>query len=509
MPRPTESSRSAENTPLAQRWARRRSVPDYTQRSVKVRLFGLLALLLLVLAVAERARDPKAWKWLFDLNEMSLQRDEPFDPRIPAKPLRMPDDLDTFVINSDEPVARNPPREGSPAVSEANPEVDSSAFARPNAGVALPRNEGFDPVARTWHQGWKDVVKRLAETERTTLYELLYLAETRQPVPPERHALALQTLASMGQLWEDYQAAAFQSLSTLPASDQTTWVDVLRQTNQRWSVDIQPSLRTLLDGRTPSENEEQLLASFQATLDTIAIERVEDDTVFLRPAEREMWLRLEGKARDATAEELAHQSVGTVGYLQLFKQPDEYRGKAVTIRGTVKSAYRVAAHPNYLGIKDRFVLWIAPEGGPTSPIVVYALELPEGFPAVPASDSGTMIKLDEPVTVTGFFLKRGAYLGKDATYAGPLLIAKSPHWQPVSTLAEIRSGEIPTWLGWVGGVAVVFALIASGMIYAQTRRKPALADSRLTAAPKLSGIEIGPSTAEALRQLEDQERRSN
>jgi hypothetical protein len=47
------------------------------------------------------------------------------------------------------------------------------------------------------------------------------------------------------------------------------------------------------------------------------------------------------------------------------------------------------------------------------------------------------------------------------------------------------------------------------VIYAQTRRKLALADSRLTAAPKLSGIEVGPSTAEALRRLESQERSSN
>jgi hypothetical protein len=507
MPRLTESSRSAENSPFAERWARRRSVPDYTQRSVKVRLFGLLALLLLVLAVAERARDPKAWKWFFDLNKMSLQQDEPFDPRLPAKPLRTPDELDTFIINSDESAAPDERIQNAPEPGELP--LEAPAAAASDAEINPRQSEVFDPVARTWHQGWKDVVKRLTDNERTTLYELLYLAETRQPVPVERHELAVQTLANMGKLWEDYQAAAFQSLTTLPAGDQATWVDVIRQTNQRWSVDIEPSLKSLLDGRTLSENEEQLLASFHATLDAIAIERVEDDTVFLRPAEREVWLRLEGKVRDATAQNLARQSVGNVGYLQLFKQPEEYRGKAVTIRGTVKSAYRVAAHPNYLGTTDRFVLWIAPEGGPTSPIVIYALELPVGFPAVPASDGGAMIKLEEPVTVTGFFLKRGAYLGKDATYAAPLLIAKSPTWKPVSTLAEVRSGEIPTWLGWVAGVAVVFALIASSVIYAQTRRKLALADSRLTAAPKLSGIEVGPSTAEALRRLEGQERSSN
>jgi hypothetical protein len=321
--------------------------------------------------------------------------------------------------------------------------------------------------------------------------------------------LATQTLASARQLWEDYQGAAFQSLATLPAGDQAEWVDILRQTNHRWSVDIEPSLKALLDGRTLSENEEALLASFQSTLDEIALARIEDDTVFLRPAEREIWLRLEGKVRDATPAALDGQAVGNVGYLQLFKQPDEYRGQAVTIRGTVKSAYRVQAHPNYLGTAERIVLWIAPEGGPTSPIVVYALEIPEGFPTIPSNQDGTMTKLDEPVTVTGFFLKRGAYLGKDATYAAPLLIARSPTWQPTSTLAEIRSGEIPQWLGWVAGVAVVFALFASAAIYLQTRRKPSAADSRLTAAPRLSGIEVGPSTSEALRQLESQERKSS
>ena len=112
-----------------------------------------------------------------------------------------------------------------------------------------------------------------------------------------------------------------------------------------------------------------------------ALSRVEDDTLFMRPAERAAWRLLEERVRETDPAALRRESLGRIGFTQLFQQPEVYRGKAVTVRGTVMGASRVAASDDESGSSERYVLWIMPEDGPTSPIVVYALAMPAGFPA--------------------------------------------------------------------------------------------------------------------------------
>jgi hypothetical protein len=46
----------------------RRQPPDYTSRGTKLRLFGVLAAVMLVLAVVERGRDPRLWQGLHNLS---------------------------------------------------------------------------------------------------------------------------------------------------------------------------------------------------------------------------------------------------------------------------------------------------------------------------------------------------------------------------------------------------------------------------------------------------------
>ena len=462
---------------------------DYTKRSVKTKLFVMIALLMLVLAVAERARDPKTWQWLADLDKW--ERQESINNRLPPKaPRTSDDDLASFVTGDDE---------AAEVAAEATPEQ----AAEPGS---------LDPIERAWNEGWKEVIERLDDRDRTLLSEILYAAERRQPLPADRHDAAAAAVQTANRLWEDYQAAAFQSIVTLSPADQVQWVDVLRQVNHRWSADVQPSLAAIIDGRTPSENEEILLAGFQRTLDELHLRRIEDDTLFLRPAEREIWLRLQAKARDTDPAELRRQSAGQVGYIQLFKQPEEYRGRPVTIRGTAMYAYRVAVNDNYLGVKEHFVFWINPEGGPTSPIVVYALDVPPDFPAIPLTADGSMTKLHEDVSVTGYFLKRGAYLGKDGTYTAPLVIANVPQWarRDVSLADTSRFSFGPVWLLPTVVAALVISILLFGLAW--WRLRVGEAESHAVMAGSTGGpanfenVTVTPSTHEALRAMEEQER---
>jgi hypothetical protein len=390
---------------------------------------------------------------------------------------------------------------------------DPQSFVSSDAPAAesTPSPATLDPVERAWQQGWKEVLERMEDKDRSLLFELLYVAGRNQPLDPQKHDEAAAAVETAHRLWEDYAAAAFQSLVTLSPDDQVQWVDVLRQVNHRWSEDVRPSLAGLIDGRTPTGNEEILLARFQKTLDEISLRRVEDDTLFLRPAERDIWLRLQGMARDTDPAALRGQSRGEVGYLQLFKQSSDYRGQPITVRGRVKRAYRVQASDNYLGIKDHFVLWISPVGRPTDPIVVYALDLPPGFPPIEASKAGDPAKLDEEVTITGFFLKRGAYLGKDGTYTAPLVLAGVPRWHPreVTLTTTSRFSWGPNWLVPTVLAALVISLLLVGVAWWRLKAIEAESQIAMHAAPgplQLDKLTVGPSTQESLQAMEKQER---
>jgi hypothetical protein len=88
--------RHPSQNPLAAGGPRR--PPDYTTRPVKLRLFGLLAALMVVLAVAERARDPQTWAWFKNADEQAAEREAQPNPRLePARFATADDPLGTFI----------------------------------------------------------------------------------------------------------------------------------------------------------------------------------------------------------------------------------------------------------------------------------------------------------------------------------------------------------------------------------------------------------------------------
>jgi hypothetical protein len=136
MRRPSES-------PLVRRLAGPRAPADFTRRSVKIKIFMYLALLMLVLAAAERARDPKTWRWLADMDKW--QQPERITNRLTPPPPRTSIDDPHSFIASDAPPADSTPVEKST----------------------------LDPVERAWQQGWKEVLERLEDADRSLLFELL------------------------------------------------------------------------------------------------------------------------------------------------------------------------------------------------------------------------------------------------------------------------------------------------------------------------------------------------
>ncbi|MFM9057555.1 MAG: hypothetical protein ACKOSQ_00235 [Planctomycetaceae bacterium] len=179
--------------------------------------------------------------------------------------------------------------------------------------------------------------------------------------------------------------------------------------------------------------------------------KVRDDT-FFRDADIDAWLHLFITLRDAGGEALRRAPAPRVSFSELFGQPRSFRGRLVRLRGTLHRIERLAAPANNYGVEHYWQGWLEPDGGPTSPIVVHCLEVPEGM--------ATGMKIDEPVEVVGYFCKRYAYNAADAIRVAPLVMTLEPVRRP-SPAAAARGSSIGTWI--VVSMAVLVAATVLGI----------------------------------------------
>jgi hypothetical protein len=146
------------------------------------------------------------------------------------------------------------------------------------------------------------------------------------------------------------------------------------------------------------------------------LESVKDETYF-RNAERDAWFNLISVLQNKSDKDLAANSIGEAGYVELSQQPQVYRGKLVTVRGTVRQVTTQTPADNDLGLKSYYRLVLHPQGGDIWPIFIYSLELPKGFPP------GEHVAVD--VSATGFFFKTLSYAWRDGVGIAPVVLTKS------------------------------------------------------------------------------------
>ena len=454
---------------------------DYRSRNAKLRLFVAVAAVILVLALAERARDPASWNWLFGLKNKTGKVEKPINNRIARTEATSTEPETVF------------PHQGKEKPSEKPATAESS------------------PAQESWMGAWKSVWRDLGHDERTLLFRLVEAAEDGKPLGAENSSRAENAIEAVNDLWTNYQSAAYQEYSALPGDEKTKWLEILRQVNARWLKELKPALKLVALGGNLSDAERKTVAEFQRDAEQLCLTHVRDDATFLRPDENQIWFHLLHQLQGRSHKELAAKSEGIVGYSAMYNQPEAYRGKLVTIRAQVRWAYRVAAIKNYLGIKEFNVLYLAPEGVPDKPLIVYSLDLPPGFPKLQEQNHPSgMTALHEDVVVTGYFFKRGAYRGKDANYTAPLILANVFEWTPAKGEQETFAKGASIWRETVIISVVVFALGAIA-VYLVARsgvgNRRRFDDEQIRAGVgELKNADLPPTLTESLKKLAEEGR---
>ena len=160
-------------------------------------------------------------------------------------------------------------------------------------------------------------------------------------------------------------------------------------------------------------------AEYFKTVQPQLLEASRDNTYF-RSVETEAWFHLLDILQNSLPEELAAASLGEVGYVQMVQQPHVYRGRLVTVCGTVRRAEVVEVAENNIGLQTYYLLTVRPAGRQIWPIRIYCLELPDGFPL--GED------VSASVVAHGFFFKNWSYQWEGGPGLAPILLARTVNW---------------------------------------------------------------------------------
>ena len=185
------------------------------------------------------------------------------------------------------------------------------------------------------------------------------------------------------------------------------------------------------------------------------LDSIEDDSPF-RPEEQEAWFQLLDILQQSGETTIEQASTGRATFLQLFQQSDEYRGELVTVQGVLRRAHRLHAQANDCGLTHYYQTWITPDDDLGNLVVVYCLDLPEGFP--------TGMKLSEDVRLTGFFFKRWLYEAQDTLRSVPVLLCKTVQWHKRPAVGG-RSAAGTLSLPMMFAVAAIFAVLVTLLVY--------------------------------------------
>jgi hypothetical protein len=224
---------------------------------------------------------------------------------------------------------------------------------------------------------------------------------------------------------------------------------------------------------------------------------IQDNTV-MRAAENEAWQTMLHILGEMPQDEITSLSSANIGFAQLFRQTEIYRGHLITVKGTTHRVEPIQPRDNEAGIEQLFRWIIAPGGGSNSPIVIYSLEKPDG---IAMGDDAR-----EEVEFTGFCFKRWAYEAGDGTRVAPLILAKTATWYPPKPAAPARLPSAPMIASGLLALVVLATIIALVVYKSSVVERPEVRRMRHSADSELHELnddEILPSTSAVLRKLSD------
>lgn len=145
-------------------------------------------------------------------------------------------------------------------------------------------------------------------------------------------------------------------------------------------------------------------------------------------------------------------------YADLFRNPESYHGKLVTLRGHVRQLDEMPADANPYGIHTLYQAWLFDEHAQSNPVVIVCTTLDSRLTPEPET-------LVNHCRATGYFFKNMAYDGQRDLRFAPLLIAQKLEYFPPDNVAPSTIDSVITSVVQVTGLSrKTFAVIGVLML---------------------------------------------
>jgi hypothetical protein len=353
------------------------------------------------------------------------------------------------------------------------------------------------------------VLRRLSKEQRQLLHESLWRWRQNRLLTPGQRADWTKLLKRLNQNWNSYfervQLSIADEAGLLTQDQRKSAATALAGSQAAWQAE-QMALAEASSGTSISGRSREVLDDLQRILDLRAWAMVEDNTV-LRSAESDAWHRCWEQLESLDASAKA-EALGPLNYVQLFAQSTELRAQVVKIRGTVRRAYRVRSQVARFGIEEYVVLAVLPGDNSGSPIAVYCVKLPDGFPDIgPVSSANSQMALDEDVEITGYYFKRWLHRSEGGMNLSPLLLGEITRWAPHDRLNQPQSGNIPPHQLLFGTLAVALVAILVAILVYRSSRWSSTEVSQTTQPPQVlpefEQQQVRGNVSDMLRQVED------
>lgn len=238
--------------------------------------------------------------------------------------------------------------------------------------------------------------------------------------------VVLMKLAGRPESWNWFNVLAPQPKAAATLA-QDGPIDTL-QPDENISAEVPDAMRIAPAVTPPEDGDRESLPGLRRD----AFAGVADDTVLRGGDEHEAFFQTLEVLQGIDEQSATLPRPIDVGFVQLFRQPQAYRGDWIRVSGVVRRALPISVPKNAHGVQELHQLWLQPEGRPDDLLAVDVLQLPPGFP------TGTAVKA--PVTIDGVFFKRWAYHAGDGIRTSPLILARTVVWTPeAAPLATARS----------------------------------------------------------------------
>lgn len=426
----------------------KRSAPNYSSRSMRLRLMMLVAALMLVLVAMDEARKPENWAWMG------------FKPKTEAPVSLADSEVSPRLVDLFSPPSESNSLFEAMARSTISDDQDDSQTEEARLVLEGTLERVLLPVFRSLNndQRWlftliMDSVSR-GESWDGDDEELRIELSKR-----------VSTLSStvIERLWEEARRAA---VADLPPSESavdleslsTPWDSLLTDMKSRFEL----VSNIVEQGTFPLDatvGDIERVSEAAAAWDQVLLGQIEDLSMGLRKDEVAAWFRMAQQLRRWQASGESPRPA-TVSDYELSQQPDLYRGKWVRLRGEVRRVERAAAPESFEELAPSWLLLIRPAYGPDNVLSVYCMDLPDGFPR-PEGDV-SFLDIREPVEIEAAFFKREGYQASDVTRVTPRLIGIGPEWTKAAEVSG-ASSEINGWT--LGGIILINLLIAVGVAY--------------------------------------------